>query len=304
VSDESAASEDPGKDERRAARSLLDAAREPQGEGRSGDEAGLAAVEAALMRAEGREKPDPETVVMLLHAKCRYLSDADRLDEALTVCEHEIDVAQELAEESGTGKTAQLGTEAYLVRASILGRLDRPKEALETATAVQEVIEADEDPDESPTFRSLAVWASDLRMQQLIKLRRFDEATKAWASLLDHYGGDPEAPIRGLVALGGAVAAAYLENQKERKRALALADEVVARFGSTDEPKARPGVALALAVRAASLRARGRMVATVRASSDLLTFLGPDPEPEVIRTMRSVPNGERMLRLAHWSESS
>jgi tetratricopeptide (TPR) repeat protein len=289
-------SEEPsGNEDRRAARALLDAAMDSEA-------SGLAAVEEAIGRLEGSDEPDQEALVTLLHAKCRYLSGADRLVEALAICDRELEVS----DEPKTGFTKDLALEAFLVRASLLGRLERPEEALETASAVAEAIALAGGSAEGldPRLRSLGVWAAQLRLQQLVVLGRLDEATETWAVLLESSGTDSETSIRAQVALAGGEAAALLADQKKWGQALRVADQVIGRFGESEEPKVRAGVALAMGARVVALRGRGRLLAGTRAGSELVSFLGPEPEPEVIRALSGVPGGERWIGLARRYESA
>lgn len=46
------------------------------------------------------------------------------------------------------------------------------------------------------------------------------------------------------------------------------------------------------------------MVATMRASSTLLSFLGPEPEPEVTRFMQYLQGGDKVLRTARKFDGS
>jgi tetratricopeptide (TPR) repeat protein len=272
--------EPPGNEVRAAARALWEAAMENRD-----DEAGLAAVEDALARVEGSDKPDQEALVVLLHAKCHYLSAADRLEEALAICDQELEVA----DNPETWTTKRLALQAFLVRASVLGRLERPEEALESATAVVEAIDESEEDSDEPwaLLRTLAVWGENLRLQQLVKLGRFGEATESWAALLERYGDDSELRIRTQAAWAGAVAAALLLDEGRPKVAMAFADEVIGRFRMYDEPKMRGGVAVAMQIRVMAFRKRGRILQGARAGSELMTFLGPDPEPSVIGAMRA-----------------
>jgi hypothetical protein len=110
-----------------------------------------------------------------------------------------------------------------------------------------------------------------------------------WIALARACDRDPLLkPFRTRVASLGAATASDLVGSNEAKLALAVADEVIARFGSSEELLARAAVAVAMQVRIVALRRRRRILRAARAGSDLMSFVGPEPEPEVIEVMRSV----------------
>jgi hypothetical protein len=174
------------------------------------DEAGLAVVEEALARTEGRETTVAYRwgMVVLLRAKCRYLSQRDRLNEALAACKRALEVAD--------GRDS----------------------------------------------------------------------------------GFPDSEARRQAAWAGAATAAALAGRKQRKPALALVDEVVCRFAASDDPGTRAAVAVAMGVEILALKQARRWPSATKALVALTTFLGPTPEPDVVRVLEKMPEGERWLRIA------
>jgi tetratricopeptide (TPR) repeat protein len=280
--------EKPGSEEALAARVLLDAARRSDGLG----EAGLAAVEEELARVEGSENPDQDALVFLLQAKRLYLEGSSRLEEALAVCERLLDIGEE---EGLGGEAFMLAADAAPSHARILGNLGHREEALDEATFFLALQESHHDPEE---YSALALNAALVRIEQLVALDRFGEATESWTAVLERYGNTSRAQYRGVVAAVGQTTAQLLVGRRKYRLALAVAEEVIARYRADSDPRVRAQVAVAMAVKVAALSKRGRFVAGPRAAEDLWSFLGPNPEPEVVKAMRRAPGGERFLRNA------
>lgn len=278
---------------------LLEVAR---GTRRSGvpDEAGRAAVEEALEEAE-EDGDDPDVLVVLLHAKCEHLRAAARFEDALTVRDRELDVADAHLDRLSS-RTAQLVGSAVLERALILGELGRNDEALAIATAEYESAHERSD---SAYVRLFRLGAASVRLGQLGELGRACEQVETWITLARDYEDEQELRIRRLVASLGAATAADLVTRHTTTQAIELADAVIGRFRIYEDPRIRAAVAVAMQARIGALRRRGRVISGARGVSELMTFLGPDPEPDVIAAMRRThPKGaEAILRGARRFES-
>jgi hypothetical protein len=104
--------------------------------------------------------------------------------------------------------------------------------------------------DDSPSRRIAVAHEAGLHMQQLVKLGQWEEATEGWAALLARYRDDHQLACQVMVGWSGAVAATLFLEQKEPKLAVALADDVIATFRTSDEPRLRAAVAIAMQTRA------------------------------------------------------
>jgi hypothetical protein len=127
-----------------------------------------------------------------------------------------------------------------------------------------------------------------LHTQKLVKLGSWEAAAEGWTALLERYGDDPELGPRVMVGWVGAVAASLFAEQKQPKFAVALADDVIACFRTSEEPRLRAAVALAMQVRVLAFRQKRRILRAARAGSELAAYLGPDPDPQVIEAMRAL----------------
>src|SRR5207248_365975 len=107
---------------------------------------------------------------------------------------------------------------------------------------------------------------------------------------------------RRQAAWAGAATAAALAGRKQRKLALALVDEVVHRFAASGDPGTRAAVAVAMGVKILALKQGRRWPSATKALVALTSFLGPEPEPEVVRVLQKMPYGERWLRIARRHE--
>jgi tetratricopeptide (TPR) repeat protein len=248
----------------------------------------LDTVERALVQAEVEATADDTVVAELLILRATCLAKLKRMDEAIVVCQHFRDITGDrdgfLRFLHGLGTTLE---------ALLLAERGEHSKAIDYLT---EVVDDFAD-DQEPRRRALAVDAQGYRIRQVLELDQPHAAVAQWKTLLDGFGGDPDATVLAAVAGAGADAATFLLIKAQVASAHSVAADVIERFESRSEGDIRASVALAMCCRWAAFRRRGRMFAYWRSFQEFLAFVGTDPEPEIVEAIREAYPPKKAARL-------
>lgn len=186
-----------------------------------------------------------------------------------------------------------------LSRLLVAQTLDTGSRCSESAQALSDVASF-YGTDDDPHIRSVAAWALQNRFYCLVQLGDLDGVGAAWESVRDQYGGETHPAIRTAVARAGRRAAVAFWNADRAADALRTSEEVIGAYRSDPEADIRADTVAAMIVRYSSLRRR-RLVARWRALTELVHFVGSNPEPEVVEAIRAThpESADWLLRRAH-----
>ncbi len=201
-----------------------------------------------------------------------------RLDEAVTGMDAALETVNAFAVSRGVNVDRLVGG-LLRERADVLAELGRREEAF---AAYDEVIDRYLEADE-PAVRAEACFALEGKRRTLENLGRTTETEQTTEILLEHFAdAEEEEAVRRIVAAALANRAYHLSVAKDYRGAIALADEVIDRYSTSDDPVVRGMVARAMANKGYSLARLGRFRAALRNAHALHEHVGPTPEPEVL----------------------
>jgi tetratricopeptide (TPR) repeat protein len=246
------------------------------------DQGALATLESGLEAAGLEEWPSMD-LACLLFAKATILTSLGRRDEALALLNRVLELTDS---EDGVHIHSR-------VKAANL-RVERGEhdDAIAALGDVVEVYGADPD----PSIRRVAAWASECRIRALAEVGRYEDARAEWVALRDARGGDEEPDVRIWVARAGHAALGVFQNAQKRQLALQTADEVIDLYVADTDPEVRATLALTMWSRL-QLRRR-RPLSYVREMRAFWSFIGSNPEPEVVAALRLSRRGPKLLRQA------